>query len=584
MKIVTRAENVIMRVTSWIFVVYFSFVAVLLAEDTEVIRELEELFRNYDLDVDPIGQVDLSLQDVIKQDSSTRIFPSQGLAISNHRVNMTLLTSWFKELNKGFLKLKEMDKDNNSPFLKEVEMTKTQVGNLISANCEMAKGTEKKFAITLPTIIISLAAGGIAGFASSFGASYAVGAEADNQLLEESIGLTESIGEGSHYVEENFGQTLQKYGDKLNEHEKTLYVITGAQRLLNHYKELLQYGRVIRNLNEYDFEHSKFLDLIQRRVRNNSEVRRLMSNVQWGLNGPQTLLSFSENELIPLTIEPGNHDCETTALLVKVKTVLPIAHLAATPTEKPNKWRIDSSTSLYLNPNYILENSPFRKGTTFSKIRGISAKNKVITNIFVYNNTLMMVETPGMFQMTKVCQNHTKSFQIFRNPIIKVPLDCYIQSSFLNVSTYTIIYPLYDVAKEEEIHDPSDEEFLPLYQPQEVIAFEESMIHTVIEDIFVKRKRLTQIQRELLENKKEREKINNWFQNTWNNIWSAVGKGISSAVASILAQPEIAAPVIAGIILVIIFLIWFLVRKCKKRRQPIIQVQTGKPVAQTNNV
>ena len=571
-----------MTVSAAIVLTFLALVSGRLTEGTEEIHQLQEIFGQYDTFLDPIGQVDLTLQQIIEENNNIRLFSSTGLIISNHLVNLTLLTGRLDEINEGLLKLQKLEGVKHSPHLKALLQKKVKVENLISSHCELRSG-QKRFVISVPTLIVSVALGAAAGGATAFATNYALGTEEDIKLTEESVGIAEKLDIGEETVDRWIEKSLKDHNRRLNDHERRLYVIEQSKWLENGLEQLFQYGLILNDLDNYNYENSNFIDSIQARIRNDTDARALMGEVRYGLFGPQSLLTMSESEIVHMTTKPGSYACEDSALMVKIKTVVPQVNLPATPTEKDNKWRVTDSVSLYVNRNFILQNSPHRKSTTFTKLRSITGENNIIKDVLVYNNTLLFIQTEGNFQMKKLCPNESRSFTVYKNPVMRVPHSCALVSQFLNVSTYTTVFPLYDVADASEIHDATDDEFLPVYHPQEDTKFEEQKIHEVLEEMFVLRRRTTQIEREKLEIKKRGFNFSEWASRTWNNVIDWVGSGLKSIVAYILAQPAIGGPIIGFSLILLVVIIFLIVRKCKQKKK-VIQVLPQKATVETTSV
>ena len=535
-------------------------------DENEEYEEIYDLFRAYDKGIDPTGEIDPKIKSML-EDRNLRMLPSGGLIISNHQVDMTLVEDRLETLEDSYENLMKFAGEK-SPHVTAVAIRKTEAENQLATNCYIG-GLQKRFIISLPTVIISLAVSGGVAAATSLGVSYAFGEASDTKLSEEAIGVSEDLNANSAIVDSILENTLHRHGQQLKDHERRLYTIEASQRLKNKYTEVSKYLSVVTDLDAYHFEDSKFIQLMEAKIKNNTEVQQLMGHIQYGLFGPSSFVSLSENELYYKLRTPGNHDCDNTALVTKIKTVIPAPEYAASPTEKQNKWQIDSNTSLYLNVRFVLPLSRHRKGTTFSKLRPIIANDEVIKNINVYNNTFMFVESTRSFNMSKVCGNDNKKvlFTVFPNPILKVPRDCSLESQFLNVSRYRTIFTTYDVADSEEISSHDDEEFFPVYHEEEDTEIQESEMHEAIHQVFVLRKRLTTLQRSLLENAKTQNSITKW--------WNSVTDWVHDTVVDIFSDAIKTCGVILTFGLLIIIIGGILYYKCCRKKQQVVQVQRG---------
>ena len=143
--------------------------------------------------------------------------------------------------------------------------------------------------------------------------------------------------------------------------------------------------------------------------------------------------------------------------------MIPLPDLVGTATDEKNKYKIDENRTLFVNPHYITEESPRRRGKKYSKLRAVVGNNQMIKNVKVFNNTLLFIENFSNFTVTKTCGSESLDFQVFQNPIIVIPPQCSITSQWLNISSHKVILTDFIITTEAELHTIDSENFKPFY-------------------------------------------------------------------------------------------------------------------------
>ena len=517
-------------------------------------------------------------KELLSVERNVQFYPSAGIIISNHDVPFTILSDRVAELNKNYEEIKTYEGFQESPFVHRMEDTKERANNLMDAVCQ--EGLEKRAIFTLSLLftgLFSLVAGVGGGVGGGFAVSYYLGGYSDRKIAEASIDIKEEVAEKQEQIELKFNKKFTQQDGRIARLENKWNLVEKATALENDYNNIISYTSLVLDLQNYNYQNSEYIAGMESKISNNEEARALMGTRQFGTSGADSLLTLSESEVIYITTD-GTASCEKVSLWSKLKTIIPIYELEARPTNDENKYTIDSNRTLYTNKKYNAEDSPRRRGKKFSKLRAIVGHNSMISNINVFNNTHMFVQSKEKFSITKTCGSEELQFEMFRNPILVIPTHCSVSSQWLNISTHTLVWTDFVVATENELHTVESEDFKPYYfqQDPELSSFE--MEHA-IEEVFVLRKGLTSLEKEQLENELLREEIVDGVVGTFDGALGVFGDFIDEHFTSPWVALCIAIAGMAICALLIFALFKWVICKRSKSDQKVIVLPNKNPTA-----
>ena len=526
----------------------------------------------------PIEADDSNHEELNRLERNIQLYPTKAVVISTHNVGLEMLNRRLTRLNDEYEDLKTTVPQGTSPHFQRMDRTRERTENLLQAAC--VSGTEKRFVVSIPLLLFSGFFSLIGGAIAGFGVSYAIGGGADRRITEESLAVKEELTERHKELEENFAKNIRAHEQRIERLEKKWNTAERSITLENDYEHLFSYTNLVTDLDNYQYENSPYLEGMQQRIKNNSEAREEMGEVRYGTFGADALLSLSESEIFYHS-KDGTANCESVTLISKLKTMIPLPDLVGTATDEKNKYKIDENRTLFVNPHYITEESPRRRGKKYTKLRAVVGNNQMIKNVKVFNNTLLFIENFSNFTVTKTCGSESLDFQVFQNPIIVIPPQCSITSQWLNISSHKVILTDFIITTEAELHTIDSENFKPFYFQTETDLETDSDIEKAIEDIFVLENRLTSLEKEQLENQRLREKILNATTSFVDSTLGSFGKWVKETFAN---------PILATLsFFVVIFIIGFLVfisvkcGLCKSQNNnpnpsPIIMMQPPNPV------
>ena len=507
------------------------------------------------------SKLEVTPEDVLGYQRSLKIFPSKGVAVTNHVISLSVPVELFRNVSKQLDELQKIDPTNIN--VKEAMESKEQTKTIIQSICNtQLDGPQKRFIIgtLLVTFIASIAASSL----TTVGIYASLGQFDSTTLVEEELGLKEKQNDEQKALDVFFLKKLKQLKKETHNLAHRLQINDAAAIIDSDFKTVLKYLETLTSSEAYDFGRSRYLENVEETLANNTEFSRLMAgSKQFGLSGTTTLLSLSESESL-LMSEDDRHLCESSSVISKFKTIIPDEENVATGTLEKYKFKLDDERSLYINPNSLLEKSKFRPVATFTKSRTIIGRNKVITNIIPYNNTHLFVKTSGNFKIEKSCKNVSNTINIFKNPFIRIPEHCSIKSDHLNISEFRVFYTLHEVDPAEEIHGIQDVDFSPLYDHNDAEDLEDYEMEKKINEIWGLGKRITTIEKEILANRADHERIKEGFD----NFFVGVKDFIVGLVHTIFLDPFL--QVVTALVLILFCTclgLWLRRRKAKKAKK-----------------
>ena len=507
------------------------------------------------------SKLEVTPEDVLGYQRSLKIFPSKGVAVTNHVISLSVPVELFRNISKQLDELQKIDPTNIN--VKEAMESKEQTKTIIQSICNtQLDGPQKRFIIgtLLVTFIASIAASSL----TTVGIYASLGQFDSTTLVEEELGLKEKQNDEQKALDVFFLKKLKQLKKETHNLAHRLQINDAAAIIDSDFKTVLKYLETLTSSEAYDFGRSRYLENVEETLANNTEFSRLMAgSKQFGLSGTTTLLSLSESESL-LMSEDDRHLCESSSVISKFKTIIPDEENVATGTLEKYKFKLDDERSLYINPNSLLEKSKFRPVATFTKSRTIIGRNKVITNIIPYNNTHLFVKTSGNFKIEKSCKNVSNTINIFKNPFIRIPEHCSIKSDHLNISEFRVFYTLHEVDPAEEIHGIQDVDFSPLYDHNDAEDLEDYEMEKKINEIWGLGKRITTIEKEILANRADHERIKEGF----NNFFAGIADGLVGMFDTVIADPFY--QVVTALVLILFCTclgLWLRRRKAKKAKK-----------------
>ena len=510
----------------------------------------------------PQSKFEVSPEEVLGYHRQVSIFSAKGVAVSNHLVNLSIPLQIYLNISQQLDQLLEIDPTNI--HIQEAARSRDKTNNLLTSVCNYDGRIEKRF--ILATLIVSFLTTLATSSITTVGVYAALGKFDSQNLVEEEIGLADKKNDKQKNLDQFFFRRIKEIRKQSNSLAHRMEVNDAAAIINMDFEHLMVYLESIIEVQSYDFTPSKFLDNIEKTLVNNTKFTKLMSGGQFGLRGTTTLLSLSETESL-LMSEDDSHVCERSSIITKFKTIIPDERYQAKGTEDKFRYKIDEARSLYINPKMILEKSKFRPIATFSKQRSIVGHDSKIQSIMPYNNTFIHVKTSGGFNVVKKCKNETQEIRIFKNPWMKIPIHCTIESAFLNVSEFHIIYTLNEVDARDEIHEIQHVDFSPLYDHNEEEDIQDYEMEQKIEEIYQIGKHITTIDKQILADRSDRERIVEGF----NNAASGIKNFFVGLIQSCILDPFYQVVSSLGLILLLICLaLWIRRRRNKRQRKKVV--------------
>ena len=131
-----------------------------------------------------------------------------------------------------------------------------------------------------------------------------------------------------------------------------------------------------------------------------------------------------------------------------------------------------------------------------------------------FNNSLLFITTVGGFFIQKTCGSYSERIEVFRNPVLKIPLHCTIESPELNITKFETIYTLYNYEPVDELHTIDSEDFYPIYQhPDNEADIADDEMATKINELFNLHMRQTTNQRKQYENRDFQSRVKDTVNN-----------------------------------------------------------------------
>ena len=490
------------------------------------------------------------------------VFVSKGVAISNHISNTSLILD---QINNVTEKINDMRTiAPNNPNVKKVDTLLTQVKNKLSSVCDI-RGQEKRIAV-LTIILLSAAFGALFGTAAAVITLAATGNFEDNELTKEAIALAQEDAEKERDFEDfirgritNLTRRADSAEDRLIIQEQSSLVEQALVRILDHLC-------IIFNVENYNFRSNIFLHHMEQRLVTNENFTQLFVGNLFGLSSITTLLSLSESKSFILAGPNGGHDCEDSGVLVQLQTTIPEDKLEGFPTVSSWRYFLDEERSLYLNPKSFMKDSSFRPSHKFSTQRAIIGRNDAISMIRPFNNSLLFITTVGGFFIQKTCGSYSERIEVFRNPVLKIPLHCTIESPELNITKFETIYTLYNYEPVDELHTIDSEDFYPIYQhPDNEADIADDEMATKINELFNLHMRQTTNQRKQYENRDLQSRVKDTVNNGVDHVWGWVNTAIDSVIVDPISKIATIISVVALVLLLLIVVGYcVLKKKCSK--------------------
>ena len=507
----------------------------------------------------PQSKFEVSPEEILAYTRSGSIFASKGVAVSNHVVNLSVAYELYQNISAQLDELVKLDPTN--PHIKEAVRSKEKTNNLLSSICNYEGKVEKRFIVT--TLLVSFFSSLVFSGLTTVGVYAALGQFDSKALVQEEIGLGGAKNEKQKQLDQFFFKRIKEIRKQTQSLAHRLEINDAATIINLDFETLMTYLESIVNVDSYDFTPSRFLENIESNLSNNSQFTSLMEGSMFGLKGTTTLLSISESESL-LMSQDDKYLCQDSSIITKIKTTIPDEMHQAKATEDKFRYKLDEKRSLYVNPKMILERSKFRPIAQFSKQRTIIGLDQKIKSILPFNNTLLHIKTEGGFKIEKTCNNQTKEIRVFKNPWIKIPYHCTIQSPFINVSRFHLMYSLNEVDVQDEIHEIVHVDFSPLYDHNEDLDIEDYEMESKINEIFEIGKRITTIDKELLADRTDRQII----QDGVVNFFSGIKDFFKSFIDSVIINPfHQMVTILVVLLLVVAFALWLWRRRNKRRNK-----------------
>ena len=534
---------------------------------------LLEALKGYDRGVQdkhfsPLSKLEVSPEEVLSYQRSLSIFPSKGIAVTNHIISLSVPMQLFLNVSDQLDELHKIDPSNI--HVKEAIRKKDQTKNLLSSVCNYDGKLEKRF--ILGTIIVSFIAAVAASSVTTVGVYSILGHNDRTTLVADELGLKQKKYDKQKSVDAFLFRRIKELRKTTDTLAYRMEVNDAAAIISMDYENLMRYLESIINVQNYDFAPSKYLANIEGTLSNNTAFSRLMKgNRQFGLDGATTLLSLSETTSL-LMSEDEKHLCEKSSIISKWQTIIPDEEYEARATSEKYKFKLDQERSIYINPASVLERSQFRPLATFTKMRRIVGLDTVVQNLIPFNNTYLYIKTSGGFEIQKSCNNVTKMIKTYKNPFLKVPEHCTITSKFLNVSKFEVFYSLNEIDPLEEIHDIEAVDFSPLYDHNDAADLEDYQMEKKIDEIWNIGKRITTIEKELLENQTDRERIEEGFS----NLLGGIKNFFVGLIHTIIIDPfyQVLAPILIILFLLCLGLRLHKRKKRKAKKKKTVQVES----------
>ena len=183
-----------------------------------------------------------------------------------------------------------------------------------------------------------------------------------------------------------------------------------------------------------------------------------------------------------------------------------------------------------------------------------------------FNNSLLFITTVGGFFIQKTCGSYSERIEVFRNPVLKIPLHCTIESPELNITKFETIYTLYNYEPVDELHTIDSEDFYPIYQhPDNEADIADDEMATKINELFNLHMRQTTNQRKQYENRDFQSRVKDTVNNGVDHVWGWVNTAIDSAIVDPISKIATIISVVALVLLLLIVVGYcVLKKKCSK--------------------
>ena len=432
--------------------------------------------------------------------------------------------------------------DPNNIYLNDAKKKLKKLTNILDGLCQIYKS--QKRALFLPFLVSFLVTVGTLWATGSF-----TDGELTNQIFEdrkEEQRISKLLDE---VLEENI--LIQKNNtDDVSTRLRKLELQKARNELgisISQYSDsIIKSTLVMINPQEYDYTSSPFLDHV---VSVAANYMSRLENEATGFNEINFLLGISRSYSLILT-ENQDRMCSDSKLLTIFESVSPNPKYAGTKTESKYKYSLPGNKFLWVNPNMILPPSKFRPTGLYSQQRTIVSDETI--EVKPFNNSVMYIKSKTPFSGTIKCPNETKEMILFPNPILKLHLNCQLQSVHLNVSSYKIETNFEDVQVEYG-YDKVDEDTL-VYHPNLPVDINEEQMSEYIDKLYNLREHIRQEEMETLHNRNILEVMDDGIQNILKSVWS------------IFATPAHFVMGVVAMIIITLFigLITYFIFKCKK--------------------
>ena len=473
-------------------------------------------------------KLELSKEEVLSYNPPLKVYPARGLAVTNHMINLTYPVEVLKNLTDSLNEVILKHPDNTQA--KRALEKKDTAEELLRSLCHFGDKRDKRFIIS-SAVVSSIISSVIVSPVTSVAVTSALGYFDNQNLAEEELKLHEHKNRKEKERDTYYRERMKQIQASTKNLTDQMDVNDFAKILKMDFNQIINYFSLATDLESYKFQDSQLLKNIEAKLMNNTDFVNMIQNSGFGVSGQTALLSLSEGESI-LVSEDEGHFCSNSAIMMKMKTIVPDEDYEVTPTEKKYKYSLDENHSVYMSPAFFLPKSRFRTHTVFNTQRRIVAKDKAVSNIIPFNNSHFFVETDGQFTVRKTCQNQSKTFKLFKNPYIKVPEFCTLESEMLNISEFKIIFTLSENAN-SEVHRVEDLDFGPLYDVEDSLIIEDYMMKEKIEEIFNLKQHITQLHKEAVEKYNWGERVYEGFS----NLFSVIESGLKSAAQDIVVDP-----------------------------------------------
>ena len=503
--------------------------------------------------VDATTQAEVENKDLFSIKGKIRIYPSKGIMVSNHILNLDIPTQKYRSLGTSVDTLLEVSPRDT--YVKGLVKKKQKVERFFDSICNLSHDSQRQISKRfIVTVIIAT----VTSIVTSVSTVAALGAFEDNNLNKEEI----DTGIENNHEREDRDEFFLNHITELRKETKSIEARLNLQdqafTLTRNFDNIFNLLSTITDTESYNFEENWFLNKAQRSITQNERFMHMLNGNKFGLDGNLAMLTLSESDSFVITASQ-NHKCEKSHLVNKMMTVIPDDEFEAEATEDRYRYKLSEDKSIYINPDLIMEKSRFRPQHTFSKMRTIIAENSKISTILPYNNSVLFVKTDGFFEMTRTCQDLSSTFTVYKDPIFHLPLGCSLTSQYLNVSTFEIFYnnDILD-GTTTEVFNFENDLFHPVYDLEE-IETEDYMMKQKIHKIFNNAERISQIEMEKFHNRETLEKI----KDKASNIVYGIKNFAKSVQDEFILEPLYKIlGIIAGtaaivlIIIVIIVIIW----------------------------